>query len=282
MWPLSAVGRILAGILHSINAPDKWKGAWMKCQNHKIAKVWLHLALGLMIAAEAGFIVVGMRLVMPMCARIVSYADTDHRGLSAFMFGATQLLGMLHLAEDYAAWWAIALAVACGLFEWRMRGQSKASLRLSAMVLTSLLLFAVVAMLTALMVIPTARAAQRLNARHPEPIVAVRMAALDRLVGQLDQALLKQDWPAVHELAHEATGAAEDLAKTGAAASTLLTLNQETRVERLRTQLESMESSMEATWAASRKGDAEQVKSGIQKFHEAYEAVTSEVTRAAR
>ena len=251
----------------------------MRVRLGHLAMVWAHFALGLMIAVEAAFIILGMWFVMPACKRIVLYADTDGRGLYSFIPGAKGFLGLLHLAAYHPAWWVSAFAIAWVLFEWRVKDENKRWLRLSLMVSLALLLFAVVAMFTTLMVIPTVRAAERLNARYPEPIVAERMATLDRLVSQLEQALVKKDLPGADELAHEAMGAAQDLAKTGAAASTLLTLTEQPRIEEIRVQLDSMESSMRGAWFAARRRKPEQIQPSMQKFREAYAQLKKETAQ---
>jgi hypothetical protein len=167
----------------------------------------------------------------------------------------------------------MAFAIIWGLFEWRVRGENKPKLRLAAMTSLSLLLFVVVATFAAIMVIPTAKAAERLNARHLEPIVAERMAALDRLVGQLEQALAKNDLSTADDLAHTAMGAANDLANTGSAASTLLTSTEPARIEALRAELDTMASSMREAWFAARISHAEQIPAAMQKFRAAYAQV---------
>jgi hypothetical protein len=234
---------------------------------------WTHLALGLVIALEASFIVLGMRFVVPACKRIVSFADTDVARFYTIIPGTSSFLGLLHMPAYNTISWLIAFAIIWGLFEWRVRGENKPKLRLAAMTSLSLLLFVVVATFAAIMVIPTAKAAERLNARHPEPIVAERMAALDRLVGQLEQALAKNDLSTADDLAHTAMGAANDLANTGSAASTLLTSTEPARIEALRAELDTMASSMREAWFAARISHAEQIPAAMQKFRAAYAQV---------
>lgn len=254
----------------------------MKIKLGTVAMAWAHFALGLIILGEAAFIILGMRFVLPACKRILTYVDTDESGFYAFMPGATVFLGLLHTMAYQTGWWVIAFAVAWALFEWRMRGERKQWMRLSALTSLSLLLFAVVVTFTALLVIPTAKAADRLNARHPEPIVAARMATLDRLVGRLDEALVKNDLAAADDLAHTAMGAANDLANTGAAASTLLTSTEQSRIEALRRQLDLMASSMRQAWFAARTRQPEQIQPAMKKFREAYARIKDDTVPSAK
>jgi hypothetical protein len=249
----------------------------MKVKIGHMVTAWMHFALGLMIVAESAFIILGMRYVLPACKRALTYVDTDVSGFYAFMPGETNFLGLLHTMAYQTGWWVIAFAIAWALFEWRVRGENKQRLRLSVMASLALLLFAAVAIFTTLMVIPTARAAERLNARHPEPIVAAQMASLDRLVGQLEEALARNDLAVADDLAHTAMGAAYDLANTGAAASTLLTSSEQPKIEVLRTQLNSMAASMREAWIAARRRHPEQVQPAMEKFRETYAQMKSEL-----
>src|SRR5260370_37898084 len=114
----------------------------MKIKIGPMAMVWAYLALGLMIAAEAAFIILGMRFVLPACKRVLTYVDTDVSGFYGFMPRATDFLGLLHTMAYQTGWWVIALAIAWALFEWRVRGENKQWLRLSALTSLALLLFA--------------------------------------------------------------------------------------------------------------------------------------------
>jgi hypothetical protein len=248
----------------------------MKTKLNSIA-TWTHLTLGLIIVAEISFIVLGMRFLMPACRRIVSFADTDIAGFYSIIPGSNSFLALLHMPAYNTISWLIAFAVLWGLFEWRVRNENKPKLRLAAMTSLSLLLFVVVAMFAAIMVIPTAKAAERLNARHPEPIVAERMAILDRLVGQLEQAVVKNDLPMADDFAHTAMGAANDLANTGAAASTLLLSPEPARVKTLRAELDTMASAMQEAWFAARTRHAEQIPAPLQKFCAAFAQVKNEI-----
>jgi len=254
----------------------------MKIKLGPVAMVWAHFALSLIILGEAAFIILGMRFVLPACKRILTYMDTDVSGFYTFVPGATDFLGLLHTMAYQTEWWVIAFAIAWALFEWRVRGEGKQWLRLSALTSLSLLLFAVVVMFTALLVIPTAKAADRLNARHPEPMVAARMATLDRLVGPLEEALLKNDLAAADDLAHTAMGAANDLANTGAAASTLLTFTEHARIETLRRQLDLMAASMREAWFAARTRKPDQIQPAMKRFREAYAHIKNDTSPAAR
>src|SRR5262245_13888517 len=180
----------------------------MKTKPHPTAIAWTHLALGLLILAEAAFLFWGMRFVMPACKRIISYADTNEDRFYSSVPGAKGLLGLLHIPAYDPVWWVVGFAILWGLFEWRVPNEMKSRLRLGVMASLALALFLVAAAFAASMVIPVARAAEEMNARDPEPIVAARIANLDRLVSQLEQALENNDLPAADDLAHTASGAA--------------------------------------------------------------------------
>jgi hypothetical protein len=254
----------------------------MKTKLNNMATTWTHFALGLILVAEASFIFFGMRFVMPACKRILNFADANAHGPYSFIPGGSDLLGLMHTMAYQPGWWLIAIAIAWALFEWRVRGQNKQWVRLSVLTSTALLLFATITMFSALLVIPTVKAAEQLNARHPEPVVAERIATLDRLLVRLDDALAKNDLATADDLAHTAAGAASELAQTGAAASTLLTSSDPSKVEAVRTQLDVMASTMREVWFAAKTRHPEPIEPALKKFREAYAQVKSGTVASAK
>lgn len=248
----------------------------MKNKPVAITPGWINIILGLLIAAEAAFLFWGMRFVNPACKRIISYADNDESRFYAYVPGAKTLLACLHLPVYNPVWWVIGFAFLWGLFEWRVPNETKSRLRPGIMASLGLLLFLVSAMFAAALVIPMARAAEQMNSRYPEAIVATRMTNLDRLMIGLEKAVKENDLPMADDLAHTAMGAASDLANTGAAAPTLLTSTAQPRIDRLRADLDLMYSSMRKTWLAARRRHPEQIGGPLQKFRETYAQVKKE------
>jgi hypothetical protein len=254
----------------------------MKANLGPLATTWAYSALGLTIVAEVTSIILGMRFLAPACRRVLTYVDADVTGSYAFMPGAKNLLAVLHSAAYQTLWWMVAFAIAWALFEWSVKTENKQRLRLSILASLALMLFVVTIIFTVLLIIPTAKAADRLNARDPGPEVAGRIATLDRLLPQLEQALLTNDLPKADDLAHNAMGAANDLENTGAAASTLLTSTEQAKVEILRADLNSMASAMREAWIAARRRHPEQIQVPMQKFREAYARVKNEAAKLAK
>lgn len=242
----------------------------MKMKPGRLETIWAHSALGLMILSEVAFIVIGMRFVLPACRRVLTYVDTDVNRFYAFMPGAGTFLAMLHSMAYQTPWWVAAFIVAWALFEWFVKRENKSHWRSVLLTSLALALFLMVTVFTVLMVVPTAKAADRLNARDPKPEIAARMATLDRLVPQLEQALRENDLSRADGLAHTSMGAANDLCNTGAAASTLLTSSEPAKIEMLQAELNSMASAMREAWFAARQRRAGQIDAPMQKFREAY------------
>lgn len=247
-----------------------------------LSTAWPHFALGLLILAEVAFIILGMRFWLPACRRVLTYVDTDVTGFYTFIPGANDFLAVLHSAAYQTAWWVVAFSIAWALFERSVKAENKLRLRFSILATLALMLFVVTIIFATLLVIPTAKAADRLNARDPRPEVAARMATLDRLLPQLEQALLTNDLPKADDLSHTAMGAANDLENTGAAASTLLTSTDQAKVEVLRADLNSMASAMREAWIAARRRHPEQIKAPMQKFRDAYARVMSATKQTAK
>ena len=249
----------------------------MKTMLGRAASIWVHLALGMTIVGALAFLGGGLVYVTPICNKFVMDSAAGPRGFDAFLPGAASFLALLHLLVDYAAWWAVALLFVGVIFEWRIRAENKPAWRLSALGGGALLTGVAAMAFAALMVIPTVKAAQQVNARRPEQFVRGRMATLDQSVRQLDEALVAKDWPTVHESAHVAAGAAEDLAATGAAAATMLTFGESTKIEELRKRFDVMADALRKAWRASRRdGNVERAEAAMQMFHEAYRDVPRE------
>jgi hypothetical protein len=238
-----------------------------------------HFILGLMIVTEVAFIVLAMRFVLPACRRIATYVDSGRLDFYASTRWANNFLAVLHVPVYNLTLTILCVAAAWGLFRRYVPAATRPAVRLSALASLAAMLFAVVAVLSGLMIVPTAKAADRLNARYPEPIVAERLATLDRLIGGIEQAMVNHDLATADDLSHTAMGAANDLENTGDAASTLLTSNDPARVIWLRAQLRTMASAMREAWFAARQRRADQVEAPLQRFRAAYALVKRATTR---
>jgi hypothetical protein len=195
------------------------------------------------------------------------------------MPGASAIFGVLHTVAYHTECWLVGFAIAWALAELRVQGENKRWFRLSALTSLTLLLFIVIVMFTLLLVIPTAKAADRLNARHPEPVVVTQLTTLDSLVDRLEHALVESNLEEADDLAHSAMGAAFELANTGAAAPTLLTLTQQTRIEAVRAELDLMAPSMRDAWFAARRRKPELIEPAMQEFRQAYARMKSELAK---
>jgi hypothetical protein len=237
-------------------------------------RAWITSAqcvLGLIIAIEIAWVILAMLYLIPKCQAIIIDADVGHRGLNAFMPGAGAIFAFLYAAKHFVLWWVVPLVIAWGFFERRVRGENKSHIRLLAMSSCTLLLLIVIGMMAAVMTIPTARAAEQYSSRQPEIIVRDRMAALDQLAGELDQAMAKKDWPVFLELSHTASGQAGNLVVTGASAPALLTLSEQTKVEKVRGQISDARAYLIDAWMASRVPDPARIESDMRNFHAVYD-----------
>jgi hypothetical protein len=250
----------------------------MKIKLAVAANTWTHLALAAVIVAEASFIFLGMRFLMPACRRLVLLSGLDSNDAYGFMPGGTLLLGLLGSARAILPWLLIAFVVGWIIFEWSARGGSKRGFRLSVMTSMSLVLFGIAVAFAALMLIPAVKAGERMSARYPEPVVTSQIVSLDRLVGELDSAVAKQDWPATHLISHEGGGAAQNLVLIGDSASALLTLNQQAKIDDIRAHLESVKSFMQEIWAASRRdGEPDRIETAMRGLHTAYGELKADI-----
>jgi hypothetical protein len=185
---------------------------------------------------------------------------------------------MLGLAGAKLPWLAMAFVAGWIIFEWSACGDSKRAFRLSVMTSMSLVLLGIAVAFATLMVVPTIKAGERMSARYPEPVVTSQVAALDRFVGELDSAVAKHDWPATRLISHEGGGAVQNLLLIGDSASTLLTVNQQAKIDDVRAHLESLKSFMHEIWAASRREDEpDRIETAMRGLRTAYGELKAEI-----
>ncbi|HVV72554.1 MAG TPA: hypothetical protein VHI52_13825 [Verrucomicrobiae bacterium] len=237
-----------------------------------------HLALTFAIAAEVLLLGLATRFLLPACRRLILLSGLSVNDAYGFMPGGALMSRLLGMARAELPWLALVFVSGCLVIGWLLRSESERSLRLAVMASISLVLFGVGVGVAALMVIPTIRAGERMSARFPEPVVACQIAALARLMSELELAVAKQDWPATHLISHEGGGAAENLILVGDSASAILTVNEQPRIDEVRSHLASIKLSMDEIWAASRRtGKRGEIEMAMQGLRTAYAALRAEI-----
>jgi hypothetical protein len=119
-----------------IDKAIEWKEKTMKAT--WLWSTWAHLAVGAVILAQLCLVGFAVVYVMPLCQELVSHADSEGRGMDAFLPGSTTFLGVLNVVAKYGPLLPLGLAVAWGAFEWRFRSENKALVRLAMLATAAL------------------------------------------------------------------------------------------------------------------------------------------------
>ena len=107
-------------------------------------------------------------------------------------------------------WILLAALVTIGLFEWRVKGENKSLMRLSALGTLALGLFLVVIAMTLSLVVPLCIAAPSVGPMV-RPWAVEQVASIDAAIEGIEQARVKKDWDAMREQAERASSATERL-----------------------------------------------------------------------
>jgi len=155
-------------------------------------------------------------------------------------------------------------------------------MRLAALGSIALLLMALVFMTAGGLSVAYAIAVPTAVAQRPERIVVEQADRLDRLIGDMDRAVAKNDWPAIERLAQEGYGASRQVRDMGAAAPTISALKVTTpqQLQEIRAQLDSASESLLAAWNASRTHDEDRLQKSLEQFRSSYTGLEISATKA--
>jgi hypothetical protein len=257
-----------------IDQAMQWKEMTMKAK--WFWATWAQLALAIVIAKQALFLLFVTIKIIPAYEKIRGdgLLDTNDQDTQILLsYADSCLVFLVQIARHFVNYWflwVLLLAVAWGLFEWRVRSENKPFMRLSALGMAALVLAVAVGVTALSLLIPYVAALPPLYARAPEPIVRDQVATVSKSIRELEQAMAKKDWQASQEHATKAERAARYLAGMGAAAPALMSLTEQARLDALREQLSAAD---ECLWEANKAiiaKDAGRLDAAMQKFHEAY------------
>ena len=245
---------------------------------------WTHLALVGILALQAVFMLWVMVKIMPAYAKYSQekwLMESDAPGILSWTQGFLQyMVGVSNLIVHYWFLWVVVLAVLWGLFEWRTRGENKPLMRLSALA-TAAMAFMIPVALTALaLIVQLALALPAKYTRNPEPDVRRRYESMNQAVAALDDAMTKHDWNAIQQQSNRLRFSIGELARVGSAAPVLLVLENQPKIDHLRTQLKSAEDTLQESHDAIEKKDMSQLEGVMGRFREAYNQVRQDVTKS--
>lgn len=252
---------------------------------------WAHVALTGVIAVQFVLLGGGLIKVVPRYFRLLHKGWIDVRDYpsGAFLEWTEWGLNGAELIVDYAPFLLPPLALAWGLFEWRVRSANKSLMRLAVLASAASVLSVVSLLATATLLASTLLAVESMNGRAPEQIVRSELAELNASLAELDWWAKEHDREAIRRgaspeelselhrveelrlpapvldsaydrakgqtmraLADQAYAAISTLDDMGAAGSALASFNDQDRVKLIRTELRAARTSMEQVrWSLS-------------------------------
>ncbi len=252
-----------------IDKAMRWKERTMRAR--WLWTTWAHLALAAVLALEVLWLTFAVIFLVPKFQRLrrdgmIDAAILEEQG-AAWM--ASFLRGLAEVGGHYTTWLLLLAVVAVALFEWRVRGENKSFIRLSAWGTVAVGLMAVGVLTAGSLVIPYQLAAPA-SGRIARPFAVQQLASVDTAVAGLEQALAKQDWASVQRQAGRAAEALDVLAAAGPAVGSLTPRYGSPDLGELRAQLKSAGGCLEEAREAAREKDAGRVGEAVRKFRALY------------
>lgn len=249
----------------AIDKAMQWKEMTMKAK--WLWTTWAHLAVLSVIALEIFSITFAVLFLIPKFRKLLQDGMLDAGALNEHGLSWMQslLVGVGHIG-DYTTWIAIGTAAVWGLFEWRVKSENKTLMRLSALGTIGAGLMAVLALMSASMVIPFLLALPAMN-KIARPFALEQVANVDASVLALEQAAAKKDWAALEEQANRAYTAT---ARLGAAAAGLTSQRGSRTGDELRSQAQAANNCAQEMQQAIRDKDAGRLDAALRKFQELY------------
>jgi hypothetical protein len=126
-----------------------WKERTMKAKWLWLS--WAHVALGSVVVLQVLFLTFAQIFLVPRFRRIVQ--DTGFN-MASYESWIPSFLQVLDWLANNTTWCLLAVALAWGLFEWRLRSENKALIRLSALGTAAFGLMIMIVLLAATLIIP--------------------------------------------------------------------------------------------------------------------------------
>jgi hypothetical protein len=252
-----------------IDKAMQWQERTMKAK--WLWTTWAYLAAAGVIVLELSFITFSVIFLVPRFQKlmqdgIIDPAIIDDQGVS-WMLGFLNRLS--YVGGHYTTFLLLGAAVACGLFEWRVRSENKPFIRLSALGTVAVGLMVVVILTAGGMVI-LFQLGVPATGRLVRPFTLQQIATIDTSVGALEQALEKKDWEAMQEQAKQAQHALRLLANAGPAIPALAARSEPAAVAELRAQVKAADESLLEAQQAIRDKDAVRVGAALKEFHKSF------------
>jgi hypothetical protein len=189
----------------------------------------------------------------------------------------TWLVNLHELTGQHTTLVLLLAVVAIGLFEWRVRGENKAFIRVAALGTVAVTLMIVSAFMSSSMLIAFELGAPPLS-RMARPWAVEQVGSMSKSLGAIEQALTKKDWSEVEKQVEAAANFLRVLAQ-GPALASLTRWHEAPSVEDLRAQLDLAREELRAVQQASAAKDTSHLETALLRLQEAWSPVQAAASR---
>jgi hypothetical protein len=208
--------RLLATV---IDKAIEWKEKTMKAK--WLWDSWALIAVLGVLATEVLCIMFSVVYLIPKYQYLTreGWLQSDNSNVAALLNWSRSFLGSLERVCDFAIWLALGAAVGWGLFEWRVRGENKSSMRLAMLGSAALGFLVVIALMSGALIVSFEVAIPEIVSRPPERILREHVRNIDASIAALELALAKRDWNAIWDETARVQDRIDTLAHLGALAA---------------------------------------------------------------
>jgi hypothetical protein len=251
-----------------IDKAMQWKEKTMKAK--WLWMTWAHLVLVLVIALEVLTLTLANVFLVPRFEKLthdglidpaVFRRDEVVQWIPSFLAG-------LRRTGDYTTWLLLGVAVAWGLFEWRVRGENKSFMRLSALGTAAVGLMVAVVLTMASLTLPFFLSVPGM-AKVSAQLGSEQMASIDTSVSAIERAIPNKDWEAMQEQANRASRGVDTLANAPFALQ-VGPWQEKPTADDLRERLKAANESLWEAQRAIEAKDVERLEAALREFRQSY------------
>jgi hypothetical protein len=255
----------------------QWQERTMKAK--WLWTTWAYLAVGLLIVLQVLFITLTNIFVVPRFQLLMRHGFVDPAVLERhdWSWAINFLLNVHELAGHHTTLMLLLALAAIGLFEWRVRSENKAFIRVAALGTAAVALTIVVALMTGSMLIAFELGAAPVG-RMARPWAVEQVSSTSRSFSAIGQALAKKDWSEVEKQAERAANSL-GLLSQGPAIASLTRWNETPTVEDLRAQLNRTREELRVVQQASTAKDTSRLQTALQRLNEAWSPLQAAAAR---
>ncbi len=257
-------GERLMGVM--IDKAIEWKEKTMRAK--WLWTTWAYLATFGVVVLEVLSICFCNVLLVPKLKKIQSDGWLDTAG-EPTLARLNSYLNGVQWAGEYFTWILVLVATLWGLFEWRVRSENKAFMRLAALGTAAVGLAVAFFFTSAALVIPFELGLP--STKIARPWVVETVSSVETAVAALERTPVK-DWDAINEHANRAVQAINHL-EAGPSMQALASRGESPTLAELQTHQQLAKESLLEVQQAAQDKDSRRANAALKKFHEAFDLI---------